>query len=112
MTGGNQAGRPARHVPQRTCIVCRRQFDKRRLTRVVRTPPTSPSDKGSVLVDPSGKRSGRGAYLCDQVACWDKVIRHPGILNQALNAQVSEAELAAIADDPRRPAAVEVELDS
>lgn len=109
---GKQPGRPARHVPQRTCIVCRRQFDKRRLTRVVRTPPTSPSDEGGVLVDPTGKRSGRGAYLCDQAACWDKVLRHPGILNQALNAQVSEAELAAIAADPRRPGAVEVELDN
>jgi predicted RNA-binding protein YlxR (DUF448 family) len=96
---GKQPGRPQRHVPQRTCIVCRRQFDKRRLTRVVRTP-----DSG-VLIDPTGKRSGRGAYLCDQVACWDKAIRHPGILNQALDAQLSEAELAAIAADPRRPAA-------
>ncbi len=96
---GKQPSRPARHVPQRTCIVCRRQFDKRRLTRVVRTPDSD------VVVDPTGKRSGRGAYLCDQVACWDKAIRHPGILNQALNAQLSEAELAAIAADPRRPTA-------
>ncbi len=99
-------GRPAgrhKHVPQRTCVICRRQFDKRRLTRVVRTP-----DSG-VMVDPTGKRSGRGAYLCDQPACWDKAIRHAGILNQALNAQMSEAELAAIAADPRRPAAIETE---
>lgn len=108
---GKQPGRPTRHVAQRTCIVCRRQFDKRRLTRVVRTPPTSSSDGGGVLVDPTGKRSGRGAYLCDQAACWDKVLRHAGILNQALNAQVTDAELAAIAADPRRPAATEVELD-
>ncbi len=79
--------------------MCRRQFDKRRLTRVVRTP-----DSG-VVVDATGKRSGRGAYLCDQPACWDKAIRHAGILNQALNAQMSEAELAAIAADPRRPVA-------
>jgi len=73
--------------------------DKRQLTRVVRTP-----DSG-VLIDPTGKRNGRGAYLCDQAACWDKAIRQPGILNGALNAQVTEAELAAIAADPRRPAA-------
>ncbi len=87
-----------KHVPQRTCVACHRQYDKRRLTRVVRTP-----DSG-VLVDPTGKRSGRGAYLCDQPGCWEKVIRHAGILNQALNAQVTEVELAAIAADPRRPA--------
>jgi predicted RNA-binding protein YlxR (DUF448 family) len=94
---GSRSGRQ-KHVPQRTCIVCRQQFDKRRLTRVVRTP-----DSG-VLIDPTGKRNGRGAYLCDQSACWEKAVRHAGILNQALNAQVTEAELAAIAADPRRPA--------
>ena len=95
------AGHPPlrpRHVPQRTCVVCRRQVDKRRLTRVVRTA------ESGVLIDPTGKRNGRGAYLCDQPACWDKVIRQPGILNGALNALVTEAELAAIAADPRRPA--------
>ena len=97
MTGKQPMRR--KHVPQRMCMVCRRQVDKRQLTRIVRTP-----DSG-VVVDPTGKRNGRGAYLCDQAACWDKIVRHAGILNQALNAQVSEAELAAIAADSRRPAA-------
>ncbi len=100
---------PARqkHVPQRSCVVCRRQLDKRRLTRIVRTP-----DSG-VVVDPTGKQSGRGAYLCDQAGCWDKALRHPGILNQALNAQLSEAEVARIAADPRRPvAAASAELEN
>ena len=87
-----------KHIPQRTCIVCRRQVDKRQLTRIVRTP-----DSG-VVVDPTGKRNGRGAYVCDQPACWDKITRQAAILNQALNAQVTEAELAAIAADSRRPA--------
>ena len=98
---GKGSGRPARHVPQRTCVVCRRQVDKRQLTRIVRT-----ADSG-VLIDPTGKRNGRGAYLCDQASCWDKVIRHAGILNGALNAQVTEAELAAIAADPHRPTPAE-----
>jgi predicted RNA-binding protein YlxR (DUF448 family) len=89
------APRRTKHVPQRTCVVCRGQFDKRRLTRVVRAP-------GGVVVDPTGKLSGRGAYLCDQAACWDKALRHPGILNSALNAQVTDSELAAIAE--ARPA--------
>lgn len=103
---GKQPGhspRRTRHVPQRSCVVCRRQFDKRRLTRIVRT-----TDSG-VLVDPTGKRNGRGAYVCDQPACWDKIVRHAGILNQALNAQLTEAELAAIAADPRRPAIMATE---
>ena len=99
---GKQPGRQ-RRVPQRTCVVCRGQFDKRRLTRIVRT-----ADRG-VLVDPTGKMNGRGAYVCDQVACWDKLARHAGLLNQALNTQVTEAELASIAADPRRPVALAVD---
>lgn len=89
-----------KHVPQRTCIVCRQKVDKRRLTRVVRTP-----DNG-VVIDPTGKRNGRGAYLCDQLACWDKALAQPAILNQALQTQVSDAERAAIAE--RRPEAAAV----
>jgi predicted RNA-binding protein YlxR (DUF448 family) len=101
---GKQPGQPKRprHVPQRTCVICRRQFDKRRLTRVVR----AASGEG-VMIDPTGKHGGRGAYLCDQADCWDKAIARPGILNQALNTQLTDAELAAIAADPRRPRLVE-----
>lgn len=89
-----------KHVPQRTCVVCRRATDKRQLTRIVRTP------EGGVVVDKTGKQNGRGAYLCDQIACWDKVLRHPGLLNQALNAEITAEELEAIA--AQRPAAEKV----
>jgi uncharacterized protein len=80
-----------KHVPQRTCVACRRQFDKRRLTRIVRTP-----DDG-VVIDLTGKRNGRGAYICDQPECWDKIARQVGILNNALNTQVTDEERARIA---------------
>ena len=80
-----------KHVPLRSCVVCRQRYEKRRLTRIVNSP-----DSG-VVVDPTGKLNGRGAYLCDQSECWDKALRYPGILNQALHSQVTEAELAALA---------------
>lgn len=80
-----------KHIPQRTCVVCRQQFDKRRLTRIVRTA------EAGVVIDPTGKRNGRGAYVCDQIACWDKIVRQSAILNAALNTQVTDMELAAIA---------------
>ena len=48
-----------KHVPQRTCVICRKKYDKRQLTRLVRTPE-------GVVIDPSGKLNGRGAYVCDQ----------------------------------------------
>ena len=85
-----QPRRP-KHVPQRTCIVCREKFDKRRLTRIVRTP-----DEG-VVVDFTGKRNGRGAYLCDQVSCWDIALEKTQLLNQALMTEVTGPERIEIA---------------
>lgn len=83
--------RRTKHVPQRTCIVCRRKVDKRQLTRIVRTP-----DDG-VVVDPTGKRNGRGAYVCEQPDCWDKLTENGHLLNQTLKTSVTTTELAAIA---------------
>jgi len=62
--------RPRRHkhIPQRTCIACRTVRPKRELVRVVRTPD------GAVVVDETGKRSGRGAYLCRQRSCWETAL--------------------------------------
>ncbi len=55
----------ARHIPQRTCIVCRHVKEKRKLVRLVRTP------EGSIEIDRSGKMTGRGAYLCHRQQCWE-----------------------------------------
>lgn len=66
----------AKHVPMRTCVVCREKDNKRTLTRVVRT-------EQGVLIDPSGKMNGRGAYLCDQPACWDRAVS-TDVLSRAL----------------------------
>ncbi|MEW5988055.1 MAG: YlxR family protein [Chloroflexota bacterium] len=79
-----------KHVPQRTCVVCRQKRDKRRLARVVRTV------EGGVVIDPTGKRNGRGAYLCDQAACWDKALIGQA-LEQALGVVISVAEREAMA---------------
>ena len=72
-------------------MACREKYDKRRLTRIVRT-----VDEG-VVVDPTGKRNGRGAYLCDQLACWDNVENDARLLSKALAAEISADELSAIA---------------
>ncbi|MEP7287965.1 MAG: YlxR family protein [Chloroflexota bacterium] len=71
-----QAGKQ-KHIPQRTCIVCRQTSAKRALVRLVRT-----VDQG-VQVDPTGKRSGRGAYLCDQLTCWQRAVQSD-VLEKAL----------------------------
>jgi len=58
-----------RHTPIRSCVVCRQTSDKRELLRVVRLPE---KEGGHVVVDPTGKRSGRGAYVCPEAECIDK----------------------------------------
>lgn len=53
-----------RPIPQRTCVGCREVRPKRELIRIVRTATEA------VEIDPTGKKSGRGAYLCKAKACW------------------------------------------
>lgn len=67
----------SRRIPQRMCIGCRQRYNKRDLVRIVRTP------EGAVVVDPTGKRSGRGAYLCLQEECLAKSLKAK-ILEKAL----------------------------
>jgi hypothetical protein len=62
-----------KHIPLRTCISCRETKSKRELLRVVRTPD------GHVQVDASGKKSGRGAYLCARLSCWENAIKRKRI---------------------------------
>ncbi|HEY7030833.1 MAG TPA: YlxR family protein [Thermomicrobiales bacterium] len=71
---GKKGPRP-KHVPQRMCVSCRERSAKRTLVRIVRTP------EGTVEIDPTGKRNGRGAYLCDDPACWERALRTGALAN-------------------------------
>ena len=79
----------AKHIPQRTCVGCRTTSAKRGFVRVVRTP------EGTVEVDPSGKRNGRGAYLCADRACWEEALKKDR-LARALRAAISGTEREAL----------------
>ncbi len=59
----------ARHIPQRTCVACRTTSGKREFVRIVR------SAEGTVVADPTGKRDGRGAYLCARRVCWEDALK-------------------------------------
>jgi predicted RNA-binding protein YlxR (DUF448 family) len=59
----------ARHIPERTCIACRKPAGKRELVRLVR------SKDGRITIDPSGKANGRGAYLHPISSCWEKALK-------------------------------------
>ncbi len=52
-----------KRVPTRLCVGCGQMKPKKELVRVVRTP------EGQVDIDPTGKKSGRGVYLCRSVEC-------------------------------------------
>ncbi len=73
-----------RHVPVRTCVVCRSSADKRSLTRVVRT-------EAGIFVDSSGKLNGRGAYLCANDNCWQRATS-TSVLEKALRATMTEED--------------------
>ncbi|MFC2040370.1 RNase P modulator RnpM [Chloroflexota bacterium] len=55
-------------IPQRTCIACRDVKGKRELLRLVCTP------SGSIEIDQTGRKPGRGAYVCYSSACMEKGI--------------------------------------
>ena len=78
-----------RHIPERTCIACRQARPKRSLVRVVRR------TDGSVTVDPTGKQSGRGAYLCSQPSCWQQGLRRD-TLARALKTTIEPGDRAAL----------------
>ena len=83
MARGGRTPRP-RHVPQRTCVACRGGSAKRELIRIVRTVD------GSVVIDPTGKKSGRGAYLCHDRTCWETALKR-SVLPRALKVEAIPA---------------------
>ena len=80
---------PLRHIPERTCVACRTPRPKRKMVRVVRAPD------GGVSVDETGKKSGRGAYLCRRTECWQVGLRRRA-LDRALKTELSAADREAL----------------
>lgn len=58
--------KPLKRLPERRCSGCGERFPKPTLVRVVRSP------EGEISLDFSGKKPGRGAYLCKNPACLKK----------------------------------------
>jgi uncharacterized protein len=58
-----------RKIPLRVCIGCQEKMAKKELVRIVRTP------EGSIVLDLTGKKPGRGAYICPLQSCLKKAIK-------------------------------------
>ena len=77
-----------RKIPQRQCVGCREMKDKKALLRIVKTP------EGDILLDATGKKSGRGAYVCPDPECLKKARKSRALeraFDTAIPAEVYDA---------------------
>lgn len=97
--GTENKGMKPRKIPMRQCLGCNEHKPKGELIRIVRSPD------GEVSLDLTGKKSGRGAYICRDIKCLRKV-RKSGRVAHNLACEISpavydvmEAELTADGGD-------------
>ena len=73
-----------RKIPMRMCVGCREMKPKKELLRAVRSP------EGEVSLDPTGKKAGRGAYVCFNAECLRRALKQRQ-LDRALEAHLDDA---------------------
>lgn len=73
----------ARKIPMRMCVGCSQMKPKNELIRVVRSP------EGEVSIDSTGKKSGRGAYICSDRDCLKKAVKSKR-LDRTFGCEISE----------------------
>ncbi len=75
-------------IPERTCIGCGEKKEKNELIRIVRSP------EGQFSLDESGRKNGRGAYLCRNVDCLQKAWKKKGLersFKEPISSEIYEA---------------------
>jgi predicted RNA-binding protein YlxR (DUF448 family) len=70
-------------IPMRQCIGCMASKPKKELIRIVKT------KEGEIKIDPTGKTSGRGAYICNNIECLEKICKKKA-LNRSFSQEVDE----------------------
>jgi predicted RNA-binding protein YlxR (DUF448 family) len=80
--------------PLRTCVACRQAGAKRGLVRLVRTP------SGDIEFDATGKKEGRGAYLCPARECLERALQGKQ-LERALKSSLTPADRERLAQNGR-----------
>ena len=88
----------AKHVPQRMCEICREMKSKSELIRLVRQDEV-------VTVDPSGRKPGRGLYLCLNEETIDQLFQ-PKRLEKLLRSKIASEDRLALETELRQLAAV------
>lgn len=82
-------------IPQRSCIVCRTKKDKSELIRIVK------NKENEIIIDESGKKPGKGAYICDSIDCIEKGIKCK-ILKKVLEIDVPEEIYESLRDKVKK----------
>ena len=73
----------AKKLPMRQCVGCNEMKPKKELLRVIKT------QEGEISLDATGKKNGRGAYICKASDCLKKAIKNKG-LERSLKVQIPE----------------------
>jgi len=81
-----------RKQPQRMCAGCKEQKLKKELVRIVRSP------EGEISLDPTGKKSGRGAYICRNVECL-RLARKARRLEKSFSCQIPAGVYAQLEEE-------------
>ncbi|WP_099203186.1 RNase P modulator RnpM [Miniphocaeibacter massiliensis] len=78
-------------IPMRKCVACGENKPKKDLLRIVN------NKEEGIIVDPTGKKNGRGAYICKDISCLE-LAKKSNRINHALNAEINEEVYKEIAD--------------
>ena len=70
-------------IPQRTCVGCMQKKEKNELIRIVK------NKQNEIFIDKSGKKDGRGIYICNNIQCLEKAIKTKKI-ERAFETTISE----------------------
>ena len=83
---------PVKKIPQRMCVSCRTRKNKKELIRIVHMP------SGVTEVDPSGKKPGRGVYVCRSRVCIEQAVKANRI-ERGLKSEVSKETIDRLFQD-------------
>lgn len=72
-----------KHIPLRKCTGCQEMKTKKVMLRILRTA------EGEILLDMTGKKNGRGAYVCRSRECFEKAVKNKG-LERSLKIKIPE----------------------
>lgn len=82
----------SKKVPLRQCVGCGQMNEKRSMYRVIRT------QEGEFLLDKTGRKNGRGAYVCPNEVCLQKAIRSRG-LERSFKMQIPKEVYTALEEE-------------